>query len=333
MLDIARLDRIQLTPRPRSQRFVGGLLAPFYRIAPGVDIRFENPERIPDEPVIYAMNHTDRYNYFPFQFHLWRAHDRFTATWVKGKYYENAFVGKFMELTNNIPTVSRGYLISKDFLTLLKRPLTNDEYSGLREWADKSLPGEQGDPPEGLEDIPAALFTTGRNSLGYAFDPQKENYAGYINSIFRVMMKRFVALNREAHETGLDLLIFPQGTRSIRLSKGHIGISQVALHFKVPIVPVGCSGSDLVHPGASPIPKRGRVVYRFGDPVSYEELRPYWTTKEFEPFTPEAESEYQENFQALADMLMGRLDGLVDPRYRFSEERSSQGVEGQSRFL
>ena len=42
---------------------------------------------MPDEPVIFAMNHTDRYNYVPFQYGLWQEKDRFTATWVKGKYY------------------------------------------------------------------------------------------------------------------------------------------------------------------------------------------------------------------------------------------------------
>lgn len=334
MLDIARLDRIHLTLRPFSQRFVGGaILAPIYNFAPGLDIRFEGQDRLPDEPVIYAMNHTDRYNYFPFQFRLWRTLNRFTATWVKGKYYESALVGKFMEMTNNIPTVSRGYLISKDFVYLMKRSLSESEYKVLRGWADESRAGDRGDPPEGLDGIPAELFTTSRNVLGYAFDPSKESYAGYINSIFQVMISRFVELNREAVELGLDLLIFPQGTRSIRLSKGHIGISQIALHLKRPIVPVGCSGSDRAHPGASPIPKRGKIVYRFGEPLHYDDLKRFWTPREFEPFSPEAEAEYQESFQALADLLMERLNGLVDPEYQFSVEQRSEGVEGHDRFL
>src|SRR5262245_38265208 len=114
MLNLSRLDRIRLSPTPRFQRAVAWLfLAPNYELWPGVTIDFENIERVPDEPVVFAMNHTDRFNYWPFQYAWWRRRGRYTATWVKGKYYETALVGAFMEMTNNIPTVSRGYLITK----------------------------------------------------------------------------------------------------------------------------------------------------------------------------------------------------------------------------
>ena len=117
MLDLPRMERIKLTARPKMQRLLAyTLLMPNYRVLPGVKIELEGLSRIPDEPVIYAMNHTDRYNYWPFQFWLWRARSRYTATWVKGKYYEKAAVGMFMELTSNLPTVSRGYIITKDFI-------------------------------------------------------------------------------------------------------------------------------------------------------------------------------------------------------------------------
>ncbi len=92
MLDLARLQRSKLTRRPLYQRLFGQLLGANYGYLPGVEIVLENSDRIPDRPVIYAMNHTDRYNYFPFQYVLWKRFDRFTATWVKGKYYENRFV-------------------------------------------------------------------------------------------------------------------------------------------------------------------------------------------------------------------------------------------------
>ncbi|MEZ4253024.1 MAG: hypothetical protein R3B99_32855 [Polyangiales bacterium] len=111
MLDIPRLDRIRLEARPRWQRAVArGVLFPNYELVPArkVEIVFEGYEKVPKESVVFAMNHTDRFNYWPFQYQLWRDHRRFTATWVKGKYYENPIVGKFMEMTNNLPTVSRG---------------------------------------------------------------------------------------------------------------------------------------------------------------------------------------------------------------------------------
>ena len=114
MLDIPRLKNIPLSPRPITQKFLGYLaLWPNYRFPPKVDIRLVDFDRVPEGSVIYAMNHTDRYNYWPFQFEMWQQYGRFTSTWVKGKYYENAFIGKFMQLTNNLPTVSRGYLITR----------------------------------------------------------------------------------------------------------------------------------------------------------------------------------------------------------------------------
>jgi 1-acyl-sn-glycerol-3-phosphate acyltransferase len=109
MLDIPRLERIELQDNPLIQKLICWTgLWPNYNLPPRVQIDVENEERIPEGPVIFAMNHTDRYNYFPFLYHLYMNCDRFVATWVKGKYYESSFVAGFMEVTNQLPTVSRG---------------------------------------------------------------------------------------------------------------------------------------------------------------------------------------------------------------------------------
>ena len=218
MLDLARLSRIRLRARPRFQRVVAlALLAPNYDLPPRVKIDFEGDARVPDEPVIFAMNHTDRYNYWPFQYAWWRRRERFTATWVKGKYYENEWVGRFMELTNNIPTVSRGYLITKYFLATLGRRTENEEYTALRALVNEAAAGRVVEPDAV---IPRALLERRRDMLGRPFDPAREPYAVALDQLFRAMMRRFTELNREAADLGLDILIFPQGTRSVRLSRG-----------------------------------------------------------------------------------------------------------------
>ena len=56
------------------------------------------------------------------------------------------------------------------------------------------------------------------------------------------MMGRFTELNEEAIAIGLDLLIFPQGTRAKRLLPGRVGIGQIALRLGVPIVPADSFG-------------------------------------------------------------------------------------------
>ena len=332
MLDVDTLQRIRLTARPRVQRFIAWtLLFPNYSLPPRVRIELEGAEQLPDEPVVFAMNHTDRYNYWPFQYALYRQRRRFTATWVKGKYYENLGLAKFMEWTNNIPTVSRGYLISKDFLQTLGRAPKEEEYSTLRRWVDAAAidPGATAD----LSAIPETVLKEPRNPLGRPFDPQGEDYAAYINGLFRIMMKRFVELNAEAFDKGLDLLIFPQGTRSIRLPKGHIGLAQIVMRYRRTVVPIGCNGCDHIYPGGSPLAKGGTVVYRFGAPIPYDEMKEFHPSEPYEPFTPEAESKHQRAFQGLTDVVMDRINDLLDEPYQRGEGEASDGVEGANRFV
>ena len=66
MLDLERLHGIRLSARPRVQRVVAAaLLTPNYYLPPRVRIVFENLERLPAGPVLFAMNHTDRFNHRP----------------------------------------------------------------------------------------------------------------------------------------------------------------------------------------------------------------------------------------------------------------------------
>lgn len=334
MLDLARLKRIRLMKRPIGQVFFANVvLTPNYRHLPGVDIQIEGLQNIPDEPVIYAMNHTDRFNYFPFMYKLWKLEDRYMTVWVKGKYYENPLVGTFMELTSNLPTVSRGYIITKDFsLTLDRRP-TEAEYDTLRELVNEEA-APQGDPSTvDTSAIPAALFDTKRNILGVDYDPAELSYARGINRVFDAMMREFVNLNERSFELGLDLLVFPQGTRSIRLPRGRIGMMEIALRYQKTIVPVGCNGCDLIYTGSVPIAKKGTVVYRVGKPIAYEDLSEFHIHEPFEPFTPAAEHTYRDKFQGSVDLVMNRINELLDPRYQFGDGLQSTGVRGTDRFM
>lgn len=332
VLHLKTLERMHLTARPRAQEFLGWvLLYPNYRLPPQVKIEFENLERLPAEPVIYAMNHTDRYNYWPFQFRLWRDLQRFTATWVKGKYYEKRLVGKFMEATNNIPTVSRGYLLSKDFQLAVGRVPNKIEYETLRHWVDAAALDRRVAQPE--IELPRALLETPRNTLGVDFRPADESWAAYINRLFERMMQRFVQLNEEGFARNLDLLIFPQGTRSKRILPGHIGLAQMALRYRKTILPIGCSGSDQCYPGSSPVAKGGRIVYRFGEPIHWRDVPQFHIDEDFEPFSPRAEALYRDKFQGLVDLVMDKINDLVDPEYRYSPEAGDEAEKGAERFL
>lgn len=333
MLDLPRMNRIRLSRKPLAQQFFATTcLTPQYHLYPRVKIEFENQERLPNEPVIYAMNHTDRYNYFPFQYRLWKKHERFTATWVKGKYYETRAVGAFMEHTNNLPTVSRGYIITKDFMQTLGRKPNEQEYNAIRHVVDAEGAGRDPSPSD-VEAIPTQLFKTPRDMLGVPFDPETVSYPQGVNTVFRKMMARFVELHEDVFRLGLDLLVFPQGTRSIRLLPGHIGMAEIALRYKKTVVPIGCNGSDRVHPTSSPFIKGGRVVYRFGEPIRYQDVPEFHIAEAFEPFTPEAEQKHRDKFKGFIDLVMNRVNELVDPQYQYSDSVQSDSVQGTDRFV
>jgi len=334
MLDLNRLKTMKIYPKPLSQRLIGSFfLMPNYELPRRVRIRIEGSENIPDEPVIYAMNHTDRYNYWPFQYRLWRDSNRFTATWVKGKYYENSFVAKFLQFAGNLPTVSRGYLITRDFISTLGRRPSDSEYAAARARI-LAVANNNEAPPKTADQIPEKILTQPRSILGREFRPTEESYEKCIEDLYRLMMRHFVELNERVFAAGLDLLIFPQGTRSIRLLPGHIGLGQAALYFKRAIVPIGCNGSDLVYPTHSPVARSGTIVYRIGKPIAYDTLERFHIPEGFEPFSADAENRYREKFQGVVDITMQEINKLLDERYQFADGPQQNGpVSGSQRFV
>ena len=324
MLDIPRLKNIPLSRRPITQKIVGYLgLWPNFRFPPKVEITLENFDRVPDEAVIFAMNHTDRYNYWPMQFEFARQGLGFTATWVKGKYYESRVMGWFMDQTNNIPVPSRGYVIATEFRAAVGRVPTQAEYRIMRDTVDRK---------RGLDDpFPESGSTAVREFLA------RPDFLEWFDRLFNQMMGEVVRLNRWAfEELNIHLLIFPQGTRSRRLTRGHIGMVQMAQHLGATIVPVGCNGSDGLYPGNSPLSKGGRVVYRFGEALTVDgpEFGPYRVPSEVIPFTDDASNRFGARYQAMTDVVMSRVNDLLDPEYRAVEEVDGQGSEiGVNRFV
>lgn len=324
MLNLGLYDQVRLHLRPPAQRLIAdGFLRFDYR---KVDLKTEGLEKIPKHAVIYAMNHTDNFNYWPFQYAMHKAAKRYTATWVKGKNYEGFISNRFMRMTNNIPIASRGYVISRDFVDTVGRQPTPEEYRVLRDAIDR------GEPIAG--DVPKELLARPRDMLGRHFDPARETYPEAVESLMEALMARFVEMNRHALEDiGVDLLVFPQGTRSKRLSRGHIGLAQIALHLNATIVPVGCSGSDEVYTSRSFIAKPGAITYRVGDPIPPSHWEGIAPKEPFVPFSRAAEETHREAFQAVVDQVMERIDPLLDEPYRFSHDRESEGTEGVDRFV
>ncbi len=323
MLDLALYDKVHLSRRPPAQRLIAELFLRFdYR---KVDLVVEGLSNLPDRPVVLAMNHTDNFNYWPLQYRM-HQEDRYTATWVKGKNYEGRGVSAFMRWTNNIPIASRGYVITRDFLNVLGRRPDPDEYRALRTAIDQLTP-----VPRGA--VPARLLEQGRDMLGRRFDPRAEAYHEAIEGLMDALTGRFLDLNRKAHDVGCDVLVFPQGTRSIRLSRGHIGLAQIAIFLGADIVPVGCNGTDTLYPGRSFRAKPGRAVYRIGEPIPLASFGDLLPGPSFKPFTREGEEAHRASLQAMVDRVMDAINGLLDPPYQYSDEKESDGTSGTDRFV
>jgi len=304
VIDLNYLNKIKLSTRPKGQVFLARtLLGPNYRFFADVDIDLVGADRIPaDETVIFAMNHTDRFNYWPFQFTLLRKGFPFTTVWVKGKYYKNRILGMILDRCNLIPVPSMGYLIEEYYRKRFKKKMDRKEYRVIRDVVD------------GTREIGASIQQLAKSTADYF----QAAYIEHLRDYHETLMDRVAELSCKAlFEQKLNLIIFPEGTRSQKLGEGRTGIAQFALHTGKKIVPVGCSHSDKVYTGSLPFAKSGRIVYRVGDPITVEgDLREYRIEEPFRLFSRESQKKYRERFEGVTRLVMERINALVDDEYR-----------------
>jgi len=167
-----QLDRINLHPKPWIHLVLEQLFRLDYEWLHKTEIVLKGLEHIPKgKAVIFAMNHTDHFNYFPFLYKLRRLGEYpFVTPLVKGKYYEFYALGKFFDWSNCVPMPSRGYVISKDFQKVQGRRPTNAEYRLLRDAVDRKITPDELLSRAG-DDLRRFLTTPHAD-----FDPQAQPY-------------------------------------------------------------------------------------------------------------------------------------------------------------
>jgi hypothetical protein len=305
MIDLDYLKKINLVTSPMGQQLVASLLLfPNYRIFANVDIQIENIERIPrDENVIFAMNHTDRFNYWPFQYKLWSMKCFSYATvWVKGKYYRNALLAKGLDLCNLIPVPSMGYLIEEFYRKKFKQRLDKNVYRAIKDIIDGRYESIEAYPKKASEAL---------NALG-------EQFVDFVRGYYDLIMERVAELSRTAlSEKRLNLIVFPEGTRGTQLGEGRTGVAQLALSTGKKIVPVGCNNSDQLYTGSLPFAKSGQIVYRVGEPLSLDnQLREFAIDEPFKLFSKESQRKYKRQFEEVTRIVMENINKLLDEKYR-----------------
>jgi len=305
MVDLEYLNNINLVKIPQMQRFLGTfVLGPNYNIFQKVDIVLENMENIPKgENVIFAMNHTDRFNYWPFQYKLWRSrHYPWTTVWVKGKYYRNKWLGKGLDSCNLIPVPSLGYLIEEFYTQKFARRIDRELYRRVRDAIDGKEAG-------------TAVHTANIAETVRLFG---DGFIEYMRDFYAKILEKVAELTRFALFTqGLSLIIFPEGTRGAQLGEGKTGVAQVALHTGKQVVPIGCNYSDRVYPDSLPFARTGRIVYRIGKPLSTaDRLGPYRIDAPFSLLSRESQQQYKEQFEGGTRIIMESINELLDETYR-----------------
>ncbi|MBU2261201.1 MAG: 1-acyl-sn-glycerol-3-phosphate acyltransferase [Proteobacteria bacterium] len=305
MIDIEYLKKIRLATRPLGQRIVANfLLLPNYRFFANVDIRIENIERIPrDENVIFAMNHTDRFNYWPFQYKLFKMKEfPFTTVWVKAKYYKNAFLAKGLDLCNLIPVPSMGYFIEEFYRKKFNRKMDRGIYRAVKDLIDGRIAEAGPNERAALE----------------ALQAMGDQFADFIQGYYESVMEKVAELSRAALcEKRLNLIIFPEGTRSVKLAEGRTGLAQLALHTEKRVVPVACNNSEEVYRGSLPFARSGRITYRIGEPLSvHDRFKAYRIGEPFRLLSRESQQRYREQFEGVTRIVMASIEGMLDEKYR-----------------
>ncbi len=311
------LQQFRLGRFPWAQRFIARVLLPVDYWRSQTTIVVEGVENLTTgRPTFIAMNHTDRFNYMPFMHRLDQLRLPPAAPWVKGKYYQKAWLARVLNWCNCIPVPSRGYIITLEFKRLNQRPPEPGEYRSLRDLADGKLDRES------LSEGPVADFVARLEG-----DTGKE-FFDYFDELFSGLAQEVIRINREALDYGHFPLVFPQGTRSRRLSKGHTGLVQMAHALEAVIVPVGVSGSDRLYPDSKPFSRGGRVLYRVGEP-----LTPTGPKRPYTPLSLQASQQHGPTFEVMTEQVMDAINGLLEPDYRYSRDKESDGVSGVRRFL
>ena len=287
-------------------------------------ITVEGLENLPqDRQVCIAMNHTDRFNYFPFQFHLYEKRNQFTSSWVKGKYYENTFSRIFLMNTNNIPLASRGYVISTMFKKELGRAPTTQEYRYIRDiWNQRDT-----DSIEKFLDLSPQCRSFLKPTVSHRIEELEQT--------FKALSEEVVRLSEESLKQGHHILVFPEGTRSVQLLKGHTGLAQMSQRMGIDIIPVGCNSSHLCYPGDFPWAQKGHIVYRVGAPITLngKELGKLRVEESFTPFSTLAQERYGQRFQSITDIVMEHISELLDPIHQPSSSTDPSGPQGSERFI
>ena len=132
-----------ILPRPGWVEFLRRVTTPLMR-ARGVTVAYEGLEHVPSKPSLMVGNSTHRYEVVLLR---WALDRRGIGVVIasKGKNYHAPWMRHFCVVAGSLPLVSRGYILTMDFLHVHGRRPTEEEYRALRDHGD--APGKTSRQP------------------------------------------------------------------------------------------------------------------------------------------------------------------------------------------
>jgi 1-acyl-sn-glycerol-3-phosphate acyltransferase len=283
-------------------------------------VQLSGVEHLPKGPAVICPNHTHKFDFLPLRTVLLH-HGMQLMTWIKARDYKSPGMRWILGKGGNVPLVSRGYLIARDFAEVNGRKPTEDEYRQLRAHID-----------DGAE-LDARLLgplQTHRRIAEVDVDPGN-GYRTALRGAYRALMAESLRLARAGTAMGRHQHVYPQGATSKQLTPGHPGAVQAALALDIPMVPVGISGCREVFVGKDhPVAKGGSITIAIGPPMSVERDA---LPQDFRPFDPDHEDRHKIALQAQTDRLMHAINDLCAPSYRWATDLKSDAKQGIARFF
>jgi hypothetical protein len=211
-------------------------------------------------------------------------------------------LAKGLDLCNLIPVPSMGYLIEEFYRKQFNRKMDKSLYRAVKDIIDGRM----------------AEASLQERAAIEALQAMGEHFAEFLRGYYEGVMAKVAELSRLALcEKNLNLIIFPEGTRSLKLAEGRTGLAQLALYTEKRIVPVACNNSESVYPGSLPLARSGRITYRIGEPLSvFDQLGPYRISEPFVLFSRESQQRYREQFEGVTRIVMERIEAMLDAKYR-----------------
>ncbi len=151
------------------------------------------------------------------------------------------------------------------------------------------------------------------------FIAKKEHFEGLSQKYWHRLWSKYITyipIDRDKGEEALKLarsylkrraviVVYPEGTRTLtgKLQKGKTGVARLALWAKVPVVPLGITGTFKILPKGKKLPRLKKANLNFGKPMAFDKYYNKQITKQM--------------LRRVTNQVMKEIARLSEQKYEF----------------